>query len=465
MVSGRDTLASIEQSIRDIQSSERRLQGDLEEINGERANLLGQRLEAFRELAEVRAKNALADGVIDRADHLSHQVESILNARAKTISQLRSRMDEAHDQRENLMRKYDKTGLKIADLEKQLDELGEQARHELSSNATYKKRRQLLADTRKTYDQARRKAKQSEGDRERKGMPYQNDALFMYLWRRKYGSKDYQHTRLVRWLDNWVAGLVGYTDARANYAVLLEIPVRLREHVKEIEDRLSSAQTDVDQLEAEKIRELAGLDLPQSIERTRAEQEKQSSTLEELAAELSESDSQLNRYAAGHDHSFRKAVDQSAEFLEKTSFSKLMRLARATKEPSDDSIVEHISNLDDAIEDLLKRIDDRRKQLERLFDRKEELMRISAEFRRTHYDDPGSIFVPEGDVQDLLEELLRGVITGAEYWSRTRRHQRWRSRPADPYRRGNHMPPFNGEVLPQLPDFGEPPDFRTGGGF
>ena len=113
---------------------------------------------------------------------------------------------------------------------------------------------------------------------------------------------------------------------------------------------------------------------------------------------VSEIDSQIDRYAAGHDYSFRKAVDQSAEFLEKVSFSKI----------------------------------------------------ISVEFRRLHYDDPDSIFIPRGDFQDLLGVLLPGVITGSKYWTRSSRRQHWRSQPADPYRGGNYTPPFDGEITPLL---------------
>ena len=91
--------------------------------------------------------------------------------------------------------------------------------------------------------------------------------------------------------------------------------------------------------------------------------------------------------------------------------------------------------LDEKIVDQKSQISTLREELERLFSRKEELIRVAAEFRRAHYDDPGSVFVPGGggrgtDINVLLEELLRGVITGADYWSRAQRRHRWQSRPA-----------------------------------
>src|SRR5690606_13717072 len=56
----------------------------------------------------------------------------------------------------------------------------------------------------------------------------------MYLWRRRYGTSEYVGGGLTRWLDGKVARLIGYADARANYARLSELPVRLREHAERV---------------------------------------------------------------------------------------------------------------------------------------------------------------------------------------------------------------------------------------
>src|SRR5690606_20680327 len=56
------------------------------------------------------------------------------------------------------------------------------------------------------------------------------DPLFMYLWNRGYLTPQYRAGGIVRWLDGKVARLIGYAEAQANYARLVELPVRLREH-------------------------------------------------------------------------------------------------------------------------------------------------------------------------------------------------------------------------------------------
>jgi hypothetical protein len=83
---------------------------------------------------------------------------------------------------------------------------------------------------------AERKADQAEGDLSAKRVPYEADPLFMYLWERGFGTPNYRSARFARFLDRKVARLIGFEEARRNYSVLVDLPVRLREHA----DRLRS---------------------------------------------------------------------------------------------------------------------------------------------------------------------------------------------------------------------------------
>ena len=81
---------------------------------------------------------------------------------------------------------------------------------------------------------AEKKAEQAERDLAEKRVPYEADPLFMYLWRRGFGTGAYRANSFVRYFDRKVARLVGYQGARANYATLLELPVRIREHAERL---------------------------------------------------------------------------------------------------------------------------------------------------------------------------------------------------------------------------------------
>ncbi len=474
--SGRETLAHIEQAIEDLRAKERAVQADLEAGTENRSTLIEQRLAAYRELAEVRTRHAISDGVIDEADRLSTRVANLLIARQKTVAELKGRLAKSDDNRATLIRARQALADRIEKLEVVLDKLALDARAQLSSDADYRRDLKAAEAATAVHAKAAEKADRSEQDRAVKGQAYEADPLFMYLWRRQYGTGAYRPSgllsRVSRWLDGLVAQHIGYHDARANYAVLNEIPVRLKAHVAALVTDLEDKRGRVEAREAEKIREIAGADVPRQLREARAAETQNQAAVEEVAAELSDLSEQLNKYAEGQDAAFAKAVAMSAEFLGQERTTRLMQLARATASPSDDEIAARIARFDRQIATAAQTIDAKTQELEALFEKRDELVRIAADFRRAHYDDPASVFRGNDVGSILLEELIRGAINGADYWSRTRRRQSWRRRPADPYRRSENFPPFDdifggsgdgwggGDSWSHGDD-----DFGTGGGF
>ncbi len=466
MATGQATLAEIERAIADLREKEGAVQNRLEASNAERSKLLESRTRAFREMAEVRTRHAVADGVVDDADRLQHRVAAILAARQTTIDSLKQRLAAAEQRLKKL--NEERAGLvgEIAALDARLDQVASEARLALDSDAHYRDQRAKRDAARETHDKARAKAEIAEEDRQTKGRTYEHDPLFMYLWRRRYGLEGYRPMALVRIADNQVARLVGYHDARANYAVLIEIPKRLGEHAARRAELLDQERASLESIEAEKIRALAGKDLPAGLAVARERQTMLNGEIERITAEMAEISKGLNRYAEGLDDSFREAVSISAEFLEDESYQRLVQLARETVEPTDDEIAERIAAIDRKLDELSEHVEEGRQELEQLSKRREELIRVAADFRRSHYDEPGSVLEPDGDLNHMLEELLKGVITGIEYSTRARRAQRWDWRPADPFRRSAGMPPFGGRSGSGRSGSGRSDGgFKTGGGF
>ena len=444
MQSGRETLAGIEEALGDIKSQETALARELEGANRERVGLVADRLDALRRLAAIRARDAMADGVIDEADNLTQQVRGILEARLKTIAGLEDRQGKAEAARAEHIARQDEQTRRIAELEDRLDRFGAEARNLLKADARYGELAEHHAALSATLDKATEKAEQVTRDEHEKGLPYRNDPLFMYLWRRKMGTPEYQASGIVRMLDEWVAGLVRYTDVRANYAILTEIPVRLRAHAEDVRKQVAEAKASLDELEAEKTRELAGGDLIAELKRERERQTGLNQQLEKITSELAEVGNQLKLYAKGDDQSFIAAVAAYASFLEREPLRRLMADAATTETKEDDQAVEQVRGLAGALERIEAANVSRRRRLDQLSERKMELQRLASNFRRQRYDDVGSEFDDNPRVDDLLQMLLRGAITAAEYWYRMQQQQHWRTRPADPWRRQSGLPPFDG---------------------
>lgn len=463
MAQGYETLESIERAIGRIQQREEALLAAIEAENETRTGLMRERAKLLRQFAELRTRSAVADGVIDEADRLENDVGMILAGRQRSIADLKTQHRNAEAERQRMLTESRTAHEVIVKLEAELDRIAETARSDLAADATYAalvKRRDALAQQ---HERAAAKTTQAEADRQKKGEPYESDPLFMYLWKRNYRGRDPASSTIVRWLDQWVAKLVGYNEARANYALLIEIPARLKEHVARLAADQAAAAADVGTIEARRITEIAGDDLPARLGEARARQKDTDARLSAAETGLNEAANQLNRFASGADDSFKHAVETLAAFLDRQRYDRLVYEARTTAEPSDDELAVRIGELDRKAAEVEQQVRGRRDEIDKLARQREELIRVAAEFRRKSYHQPGSIFEPDMDLEDLLEGVVKGILTGAEYWARTRSRQRWSNRSADPFRRSSGFPPF---------DFGRGRggkggggDFRTGGGF
>lgn len=465
MVSGRRTLSEIERSIEDLRKREQQLVKDVEGLNEHRVRLIEQRTSAFRELAEVRARSAVSDGVINDADALDHRIENLLKARQASIDGLKDRANEADRKRDALNVEAEGLRNEIAVHEKLLDAAAAKARGQLAGEADYEGLANAREDALKMHAQAEEKTRQAEEDRRRKGEAYQSDPLFMYLWQRRYGAQDYRPHWLIRMGDDWVARLIGYSQARANYAILNEIPDRLSEHVTLLAEDIAAAEAKVQALEAKRINEIAGSDLTGTLAEARSRQAATNKALEAVEAEISEISVQLNRYAEGLDQSFQDAVNASAVFLAQESYQQLIVLARRTEEPTDDRIVSRIGEIDRKTVDLDRTLRERREDLDKASSKRKELIDVAAKFRRNYYDDDASEFELDDIAEDALEALIKGIITGADYWARSQRRHQWRGRPADPFRKRAGFPPFGGGWGGGSRSRKSGGGFRTGGGF
>jgi chromosome segregation ATPase len=464
MITGRQTLDSIEKALQQVSKTVDRLNAELSQTNADKAKLVAKRLEAFQTLAKFRTELALVDGVIDDADRLSAQVRTILQARHKTLTGLKQREAEAARERTRTLNEQKKLHQEIERLEDELDAVGAQAKKELSSDPAYKARADRHAELQGMVEQAAAKAEKSRAEEEEKGAPYRNDPLFTYLWERKFGTSDYDHKGIIRALDGWVARLIGYQDARSNFAVLTQIPQRLTAHVARLREAALAERDALDTIEAEKISAMAGEDLIAKLSEAHRRREDQIAELERLNSEFSETGTQLKTYAEGQDTSFKDAVEKTTHFLESQDLNALRRDARETPGVDDDEVVGLIEKLArdrDGLEGLAR---SKREALDAAFKRKEELLRIAADFRRSRYDRPGSVFEPASNGEALLKMLLEGAITAVEYWARTQSGQRWRDRPGDSYRR-RESGSFGGGSRRNSRSRSRGPDFRTGGGF
>ncbi|MFO1090176.1 MAG: hypothetical protein U1E46_11435 [Hyphomicrobiales bacterium] len=457
MITGQQALKAIEGALSEIERDEQATRAEAQREAEQHAALEGDVLKTYKELARVRVDTALEDGVIDRADGLSASVmrglERWLEAQAALKQQWtklkaemetwRKRRHEAHDAVEAARGEYDRAHARAAE--------------KLKVDEKHQRLIKVYEESIAHIDNATKKAATSEAELAQKGEPYRADKLFMYLWDRGYGTPEYRHFGLTKLLDGWVARIVDYRTARANYAALNEIPVRLRQYVERLKVTSVQAREAIDADIHARITEAAGRDIAAEIAALEAKLADAEKNVIDREAEFDRLSDEMTKLAAGEDENFQIAIDELARMLSSTPLSDLAREAQASATPKDDALVRQLAGLGQKTERSEARMDSVRDKLEQFAARRSDLLRIAAEFRRQRFDDRSSVFTKDDVFTDLLAQLATGTLSAGDYWSEVKRTQRWQQRASDRFprygddvlsRRGSRgWPRFPGGVI------------------
>ena len=233
MFTGRDALSTVEQAISKARNDERGLDAALRSATEEAAQHPergGRRLPHARARASRRARAREGDRRSRRrrtpgARHARKSQAPDRGARASGAINARPRSTEPRSESTTAIRSSRMRS-------KRLDELEDKTAERIKGDARWHDAKEAVDEAQEIAANADEKAKLAETDLGEKGKPYANDPLFIYLWTKKHAQAEDRSGTFVRFFDRKVARLIGYSGARANYAMLQEIPARLREHAK-----------------------------------------------------------------------------------------------------------------------------------------------------------------------------------------------------------------------------------------
>ncbi len=414
MISAQQVLSDIERAILGVRRDEDRLTAMLSNATAEQDRLRADKAEAFRALARLRL-DALAGNA------LVGSLESAERKAMEVLARRRRKLDETRDSRSAaataLGEVEDRRAAAAAALDKASDAveaLSDQVEARLKTDAGWQG---LAADAdaaRAKATAAAAKAAQAENDRATKGKPYEDDRLFMYLWKSGYGTSAYHAGSIVRFFDAKVARLAGFDAARPNYFMLNEIPLRLREHA----DRLGAEVTEAEGKRAAYERqalEAAGI---VALERAEAAAQAALATVDaektRVAGDIDSMDRELAvMFDDKADPAVKGAVDELAAAMSHTDLVELWRKAQATPTPEDDRIIETLKRIERDGVRLDAQTEELRQAAIDLAHKRSELETTRDSFRRQGYDRPAGGFSNGSLIGSMIEGIISGAITGA----------------------------------------------------
>jgi hypothetical protein len=424
---GPEALASLDEAMRDIRREEDEISKRLAR-SGERVGKIREsEAELFRQLAQLRLDPAIQSELDGRISAAEAKARDMLKSHAQDLSKAEQAAAEIDATLAKLTSERAAALKELEGHQAELKALGERLTATIAKEPAFAAKRQAAQELADIANQSMRKTEQAETDREEKGKPYRDDPLFMYLWEAGYDTSNYRANNLIRYFDGLVAGIAGFTKARPNFAMLNEIPLRLREHAERQIAGAKAAEAELEALETEAIDTAGGRPI-------RAAQGAVQQRIDALDAQIVAIEDQrdqtaqaLGVLAEGNNPAFENALAALANALAREDIQTLLAEARRTRTGQDDTIVAQIDDARARAKDEEAETRDQTERLKILAARRRELEDIQWEFKKQRFDDPRSTFREDRLVGDLLNDFLRGGISAASYWDQWRRSQNWNS--------------------------------------
>ena len=192
MISGRSALGFIDESLGKERSGIDTAERQIAEVSRQLLEQQQARIADYRELARLRVDMMAAGSMISSIDAVGKQVAAALEVRKSAEAALDARIIALQDERAALEveREGRRQALEQAAETLDIAEAATQAR--LDADPGYMAQEQRVREAERIAMHADDKATHSEQEKDEKGQSYRDDALFMYLWERHYGTPQYR---------------------------------------------------------------------------------------------------------------------------------------------------------------------------------------------------------------------------------------------------------------------------------
>jgi hypothetical protein len=423
---GRDVLRTLDRGIDRLREDMHATDDAVQSSSQQLLRLAEAELSSYKGLAEIRLEQLTRGGVVTSLEAVSDRVRTLLHDRDTALSELTAKVTDAQQRLASLETQREQQRERVEAAAALLDKREAAVQARLDAEPAYHAQLEKAHEADATADEAEQKTEQAEKDRAEKGAPYEADSLFMYLWKRKYGTSEYEANPVARLLDGRVARLIHYDKARPNYWMLLEIPVRLRAHAERVR---AAATRELDTLKAleRKAAEEDGVPaLETALDKERGAQKTLDESIESLEKAIADLLKQRSAFASGEDTSMQEALTAVTSELRGEGIEALRQHAAATASEEDDRLVARIVEYAHARARLEESLRQNKAIHERNIARVQELEDVRRRFKQHDYDDVHSVFTNNALLGLAIANFLRGMVSGDDLWSALRNYQRFR---------------------------------------
>ena len=480
---GFSTLSQLDGRLQSMRQNLHEMELNAENYSQQIAEMGNQESGIYADLAALSlSKLDNADGVRQTLSRAEREAQGILQQREKAMQALVVETEQSLVMQKQLESAREELSQDLQSLGENLHALVESTHAALALDDEYKSLQQRAQSAVDTVEAAEIKAQRSANEHRQKAALYDEDNIFMYLWRRAYGTKDYRAGRVSRLFDRWVATHVGFEEQRQNYYMLQEIPKRLEAHVESLHRTADEAMLALESVE-QAAEEENGV---RAIEAQMAELEGELSAaddaIEKEEIHYHQCLQQRDLFARAEDALYLRALAALAEGLKNQSLEQLRHQAERTSGYEDDSLVGQLAELRQEQRSVSQTHRTAQRASADFAKRLSALESIRKNFKQQGFDAPHSQFTNAAAVATAMDDFSRGLITSRELWRLIERSQRFIRRRTYPNygRRPGAMRMPRGIRIPsnwggmgggaggggfRFPSGGGGGGFKTGGGF
>jgi hypothetical protein len=487
MWTGRQTLGSIESAIVKLHREESQLDAALRSAVGESERLRKERAEALRELARVKLDEMAAGRLVENLDAGERRAAQILDEYRRRIAVIAERRETLLEEVEKAQAERDAAAGEVEEALDAVEAVRADAEASVKTVPAWQQARAANDAADAVATEAEKKASLAEADLGAKRKPYDEDPLFIYLWQRGFGTGRYRAGNFTRYIDRMVADFIGFGEVRPNYAALIEIPLRLREHAAAKRAAAGERLAALSQIERRAMVE-AGIEPKERVLLgARVKLAAADKKLEAKQSELRRLDEERGALVTDNlSPAYEEALATIALADSKDRLAGLYLEARRTPTGADDAIVGKIETIDAAVTKADTEVASLRSTAKDLARRRLEVEQVRDRFRGAGYDHPHIVFGNNASIADVLGRILAGAVSSGVLWDILEggyRNRGPRGRPDFGYPTSPfpfpipgggssgssggewRAPDSHGDWSPGESGGGDDGDFRTGGSF
>jgi chromosome segregation ATPase len=416
---GRETLKSIESSISKLYREETELDGSLKSAVAQTERLRKERADAMRELARVKLDEMAAGRLVNNLDAGERRAVRILDDYRLRIANVTERRERLVKELEGAQADRDVAAKRVEEALAAVEAVRAEAERKVQGLPNWRAAKAASDAANAIAGEAEKKAASSDTELGAKRKPYDDDPLFVYLWSRGFGTGRYRSSGVVRFMDRMVADFVDFGNVRPNYAALIEIPLRLREHATAKRSAADEKLAALSVIERKAMVDAGIEPKERALNEARHSLAASETTLDEKHGLLQKLDAEHNALVGGGavtNPAYEEALVTiaAADAIDETAA--LYLEARRTPTDADDAIVRQLESIDSAIGKADKEVAELRRTARDLAKRRTEVERVRDRFRGAGYDHPHGTFGNDGAIRDALGRTVAGTIAGQILW-------------------------------------------------